>query len=232
MAFVVTLTGPTTSGKTTLLRRLQSINPNVVELISHTTRAPREGEIDGKTYYFCNQKQFDKVEFVERISFNGKNYGLSRKEVENRLNDAGIIPIVIMEPHGVGILEDYLRGTDFQMKHRIYKIFVDIPEQVAAQRMIERIQASKDATYSANRMVSLMKTELPQWPKTHEWDLKIDEYNVANAEALPLYLSAFLETLRIANNSNLVVNMKGRIGDTFKAYRHEPEKADGETHIS
>ena len=56
MMFV--LSSPSGAGKTTLTKKLAKNNTNFEISISHTTREPRPGEINGKDYYFINKKEF------------------------------------------------------------------------------------------------------------------------------------------------------------------------------
>ena len=57
MLFV--LSSPSGAGKTTLTKKIAEDNKNFIISISHTTRKPRPNEIDGKDYYFVDDKKFD-----------------------------------------------------------------------------------------------------------------------------------------------------------------------------
>lgn len=76
--------GASASGKTTLGRFLQSIG--VIEMVSDTTRDPRFGEIEGKTYYFRTKETFDKLEKIEYTEYAGNYYCLSKQEVDTKLS--------------------------------------------------------------------------------------------------------------------------------------------------
>lgn len=74
------LCGPSGSGKSTLIKKLFEEFPDTFGYsISHTTRAPRPGEEDGKHYYFTTkdkmQKQIEQNEFLETATFSGNMYG-------------------------------------------------------------------------------------------------------------------------------------------------------------
>ena len=61
---VIAICGKSAAGKDTLLQEILKLNrPDVHEIISCTTRPPREGEIHGKNYYFLSNQEFaDKIE--------------------------------------------------------------------------------------------------------------------------------------------------------------------------
>ncbi len=54
--------------------------------VSHTTRAPREGEIEGVDYFFVSREVYEQMqeqeEFVEDIKYAGQHYGITKKEFE------------------------------------------------------------------------------------------------------------------------------------------------------
>jgi guanylate kinase len=87
------VSGPSGAGKTTLINRArQQLEPIGVTLyfsVSHTTRAPRAGEIDGKSYYFVTSERFqamiDRGEFIEWAFVHEQRYGTSKQEVLKRL---------------------------------------------------------------------------------------------------------------------------------------------------
>jgi len=57
MMFV--LSSPSGVGKTTLAKKIEKNNSNFIISVSHTTRKPRPGEINGKDYHFVGEKDFD-----------------------------------------------------------------------------------------------------------------------------------------------------------------------------
>jgi len=68
-------------GKTTLVKRLLGSLPDLVLSVSHTTRAPREGEIDGSDYHFVDRGGFEQIMesngFLEWAEVYGEYYGTS-----------------------------------------------------------------------------------------------------------------------------------------------------------
>lgn len=85
------LSSPSGAGKTTLTRRLRERFPTLRFSVSHTTRTPRAGEVEGKDYYFVDRTQFD--ELIERDAFlewahvHGNCYGTSLAEIERAKSD-------------------------------------------------------------------------------------------------------------------------------------------------
>lgn len=84
----IVISGPSGSGKSTMLTRLFEEYPSRFGFsVSHTTRAPRVGEQDGREYHFVTKEQFldlvEKKGFVEHAQFGGNHYGTSIKAVED-----------------------------------------------------------------------------------------------------------------------------------------------------
>src|SRR5436305_14458715 len=87
------VSGPSGAGKTTLINQvrgqLEPIGINLYFSVSHTTRAPRAGETDGKSYHFVSRAVFDQMvvrgEFIEHAFVHEQQYGTSKLEVLGRL---------------------------------------------------------------------------------------------------------------------------------------------------
>ena len=90
MMFV--LSSPSGAGKTTLTKKLAENNPNFCISISHTTRKPRPNEIDGKDYYFVDQKKFNLLikskSFYEHARIFDNDYGTLKEPVLKLLSQA------------------------------------------------------------------------------------------------------------------------------------------------
>jgi guanylate kinase len=80
------LSSPSGAGKTTLTRMLQERYPDLRFSVSHTTRAPRANEVDGRDYHFVDRQHFcqlaEKGEFIEWAEVHGNLYGTSQKEID------------------------------------------------------------------------------------------------------------------------------------------------------
>lgn len=72
--------GPSGSGKSTLLNRLLAEHPNKFGFsVSHTTRNPRPGEVNGVHYHFTDvdsiEKAINRGDFIENATYSGNMYG-------------------------------------------------------------------------------------------------------------------------------------------------------------
>ena len=86
---LLVISGPSGTGKGTLIKRLMKEDPSLVFSVSATTRAPRPGEIDGVHYHFVTNEQYDELvaqdAFVEHATVHANRYGTLRSEVYGRL---------------------------------------------------------------------------------------------------------------------------------------------------
>ena len=86
---LLVISGPSGTGKGTLIKRLMEEDPTLVFSVSATTRAPRPGEINGVHYHFVTGEQYDQLvaegAFVEYATVHGNRYGTLRSEVYQRL---------------------------------------------------------------------------------------------------------------------------------------------------
>lgn len=96
------------TGKSTVARQLLARNPNLQLSVSHTTRAPRPGEVDGREYHFADRATFDRMiaadAFVEWAEYAGNRYGTARSTIDDAL-DRGIDLLFDVEVVGAANLK-------------------------------------------------------------------------------------------------------------------------------
>jgi guanylate kinase len=85
------VSSPSGGGKTSLVKALLEAEPELRLSVSHTTRAPRPGEVNGREYHFVTRREFDRMlqaaEFLESAEIYGNLYGTSQKWLERELAD-------------------------------------------------------------------------------------------------------------------------------------------------
>ena len=86
---LIVLSGFSGAGKGTLIRKLMEAHDHYVLSVSMTTRSPREGEQDGREYFFTDEAHFtemiDRNGFLEHAVYSGNHYGTPRAFVEEQL---------------------------------------------------------------------------------------------------------------------------------------------------
>lgn len=88
---LVVLSGPSGSGKDTILERLLAIDKNIVKSVSATTRPSRIGETNGKDYFFISEQDFCNAisdeKLLEYTNYCGNYYGTLKNLVEDLQNN-------------------------------------------------------------------------------------------------------------------------------------------------
>ena len=89
------LSSPSGAGKTTLSKKIQQKYQNFKISVSHTTRLPRDNEVDGVDYYFVTKKKFQELiknqSFYEYAKIFKNYYGTSKKEVNSIIKKNDIL---------------------------------------------------------------------------------------------------------------------------------------------
>lgn len=88
---IVIIIGPSGTGKSTLIQRVKSTFPELIESISYTTRPKREKEIDGVHYFFISKEQFfemrDRGEFLEWAEVHSEYKATGKAFVQKKINE-------------------------------------------------------------------------------------------------------------------------------------------------
>ena len=97
------LSGPSGSGKGTVLKEVLRKSDRIVYSVSATSRSPRAGEVDGINYYFKSREEFETLikadAFIEYTETYGNYYGTLKSEVEKAIENCKNI-ILEIDPVG------------------------------------------------------------------------------------------------------------------------------------
>ncbi len=108
---VIVISGPSGSGKGTVVEELRRLYPMAGVAVSATSRLPREGEIDGVHYHYKTRAEFEALiaggEVLEYTEYNGNYYGTLKSEAE-RIVDSGKDLILEIEVDGAGQIKKLL----------------------------------------------------------------------------------------------------------------------------
>ena len=140
----IVVSAPSGTGKTSILREVLKTCPNMLFSVSYTTRPPRQGEEDGKDYYFVSEEAFrdsiSRGEFAEWEENYGCLYGTSAKtmaaflekgfdlilDIDSRgaktlkKNYPGGVLVFILPP-SIGELKKRLKGRGFESEQTVNK---------------------------------------------------------------------------------------------------------------
>ena len=178
--FVVS--SPSGGGKGTLIRRVLSQVPNLSYSVSFTTRAPRNGEVDGREYFFVDKEHFEQMvaagEFLEWAHVHSKLYGTARQQVLREIGEgrdiilevdvqgaasvrslmADSVSIFILPP-SFEVLKQRLkaRGTDSpeELDLRLRNAHLELKDYSAFQYVI----LNDDLNRAANQMTAIVHAE-------------------------------------------------------------------------
>ena len=156
--FVVS--GPAGSGKGTVVKQLVEKYNDVKLSVSATTRAPRQGEVNGREYFFITKEEFEKRiangEMLEYNHFtgNGNYYGTPKKEVEEALNEGNDIILEIEVNGGMNVKKQFPNAVTImltppngeELERRLIERNTESPEEIkkrleTAQRELEYLSS-------------------------------------------------------------------------------------------
>ncbi len=113
---LIVVSGPSGAGKGTVCQKLIENNSNIWLSISCTSREPRKGDIEGKTYYFLSREEFEaKIEnneLLEYAQYNGNYYGTPKDKISELL-DQGIDVLLEIEVQGAKKIKEMVKDALF-----------------------------------------------------------------------------------------------------------------------
>lgn len=181
MLFV--FSAPSGAGKTTIIRKLFEKLPGLAFSVSATTRKKRDGEKEGRDYYFLSVDEFKKKlasgEFAEHEEVHGNLYGTLKKEIEPYLNSEtdlvfdievkGALSVKKLYPEAVLIflevpVEELLRRlknrnteSDEEIEKRASRIKMEAAEASKFDHIIDNSREVEQAVKEAEAVINSYK---------------------------------------------------------------------------
>lgn len=180
---LIVLSGPSGVGKGTVRKALFDMpGHNLTYSVSMTTRKPRDGEVDGKDYYFVSRKEFErqiaKDNLLEYAEFVGNYYGTPRDKVEEQLRQGKEVFVeidvngamqlrqkmpdavfIFLVPPSKEALYDRLkeRGTEdeYEVKNRIEKA----NKEFRLASAYDYIVVNDDVKNAADKILAIIRSE-------------------------------------------------------------------------
>ena len=136
MANLFIIAAPSGCGKTSLVKALLGSSSKLSVSVSHTTRKPRKGEINGENYHFVSKERFGEMisnnDFVEHAEVFGNMYGTARSNIKKKL-EANIDIILEIDWQGA-------RQVRENMPNSISIFILPPSKNVLLQRLTDRGQ--------------------------------------------------------------------------------------------
>ncbi|MFS8082402.1 MAG: guanylate kinase [Ginsengibacter sp.] len=183
---IILVTAPSGSGKTSIVRNMMKIFPNLVFSVSATTRPPRATEQEGEDYYFISTEEFkEKIhrkEFLEwEMVYEGKYYGTLKTEM-SRIWAMGKVPVLDIDVQGaIHVQQQYPVNT--------MAVFIQAPSTEELKRRLQSRGSETDESLQAR----LDKSSYEMTFKNHFEHIVVNkDFEIACEETAEI-IGAFLE---------------------------------------
>jgi len=166
------IAAPSGAGKSSLVNALLEVDSHLVLSVSHTTRAPRGQEQDGREYHFVDETAFRSMaargEFLEWAEVHGHLYGTSKAEIETRIRDGqdvvleidwqGALQIKQLFPNAVLIF--VLPPSWQELEQRLTRRGEDRPDAISQRLANARVEVAQARHFDFVIINALFETAL------------------------------------------------------------------------
>lgn len=193
---LIVLSGPSGSGKGTIIKGLLSQRQDTVLSISVTTRQPRPGEEDGVHYFFRTREEFEDMiaqnSLLEYAEYNGNYYGTPEDAIKKWLQEGKNV-----------LLEIEVQGAEQVMNHRsdLVSIFITIPSMAELERRLR-----ERGTETEDKIQGRMKVAKRELTRAFRYDYVVlnDQVELA-VQRINTIIDA--EKMRYARMENTVLEV-------------------------
>lgn len=186
---LLVVSAPSGAGKTTLCQGLLNEFPSLHYSVSCTTRAPRDGEVDGQSYFFLTDDEFIERkkagDFIECASVHGHWYGTLRETVEKAFDQNQDV-LMDIDVQGARQIRASLTSSEKRLQHAYDDVFIAPPSLDVLQ---ERLQGrGKDSIDVISRRMHKAAEEMQCWQEYRHLILN-DDLELAYDALRSLYVT-------------------------------------------
>lgn len=178
--YLVVVSGPSGSGKDTVVSRLMAQHPEIEISVSATTRDKRPGEQEGVNYYYLTVPAFEQKladgEILEYTQYCGNYYGTPKSEVDRRITAHTTVILVIevvgatnikrlypgattifIQPPSYAELEERLRGRGTESEQAIQSRLARAAEEMSYASDYDEVVVNDDVDRCADEVYRLIQ---------------------------------------------------------------------------
>lgn len=185
------LCGPSGVGKSTIIKRLETEFPDAFGFsVSHTTRQPREGEVDGVSYHYVDKETIDEMiqndEFIEHATFSNNTYGTSKAAVKTVVEQG---KICILDIDTQGVIQ--IKKTDLNPLF----VFIKPPSMEELERRLRGRQTETEESIQRRLGVAAREIEYGDTPGNFDLIIVNDDVEAAG-DKIKEFISPHVEALQ------------------------------------
>jgi guanylate kinase len=193
------ISAPSGAGKTTLCKEIIDIFPNLRHSVSYTTRAPRQGELHGRDYFFVDQQEFSRMveagEFAEWAEVHDNCYGTSLNTL-NECRSQGIDLILDIDCQGARQLKGRFEGGVY--------IFVLPPSMAELRRRLDN--RSSDTLEVIERRINNAAGEIKE-ARWYDYIIVNDKFSEAVEQLKSVLIAEQCRAFRLLRGLNTVFDI-------------------------
>lgn len=182
---VYVISAPSGTGKTTVIRQLRTLCPELAHSISYTTRAPRAGEQHGVEYCFVDaatfQRMIDHGEFIEWARVHAHSYGTPTAQIEASLQSGRDImldidvqgamlvkrhdasaTLIFLAPPSMPVLEQRLRQRGTESAEAIALRLQQAQHELAQQQIYDHVVVNDTVDAACAQILALIQRNRTQ----------------------------------------------------------------------
>ena len=196
---LIILSSPSGAGKSTLARRLMTWDPSLAFSVSSTTREMRQGEVDGKDYFFVDESKFKQQvsdgDMLEHAHVFGKFYGSPKGPVEAAISMG---PDVLFDIEWQGAQQI----SNSALQKHVLSIFILPPSILELQRRLEG--RGQDTAATIGKRMQKSWDEISHW-SGYDYVLINDDLDATEEKLISIVAT---ERLRRSQQPGLVDHVR------------------------